>query len=260
MAAQDKQTDEPGQSAALSALGLNAHDLNASFHHETIRAAFRARIKQVHPDRVGGDDTALRRLILARDLLLHPARIASDAFDFDAPRLDSSALLLTIDMTQAIHGGQIRIEAPALEFYRSGDSLTSLTQMVQLHVTLPAGLRDDDKVRLPLSNGGHARFHIRIAPGDDMRVWGDDIWMTAWLDPYLLRYGGAAMIDTPAGPQSIQVDRDIPHGASLCLKGKGLPASETAPAGDLYIRLEALPLAGQQTSYALNAFRQRWAS
>ena len=244
---------------ALSELGLSgvAHD-------DDIRAAFRQRLKQAHPDLNGGTDMRLRRLILARDLLISAPNKAAEEVESIQPSISiqDGTTPLTISLQQALFGGVVTADVPALEVARVDEVLTSLIQTRTLRISLPCGLRDGERARLSCQGAASDEllFRINIDPEADCRVWGHDIWMTARLENRLFLRGGEAIIDTPLGPQEIKIDRGIPHGASLCLYGKGLPATETAPAGNLYIRLEAGPDVVRPAGHVLNDFRQRWAS
>ena len=241
---------------ALSELGLSE-----SARDEDIRLAFRRRLKDTHPDLHGGADTRLRRLILARDLLMSPLKKSTEMTEFIQPSL-STATPLTITLHQAVFGGAITAEVPALEASHLNEPLTSLIQTKTLHVLLPCGLRNGENVRLSCDGAASDTllFQINIEPETDFRVWGDDIWMTAIVENRLFRRGGKAVIDTPRGLQEINIDRSVPYGASLCLYGKGLPATENRPAGNLYVRLEAGPDRVRPADHVLNDFRQRWAS
>ncbi len=260
--ASDGAQNDAQRSEALNELGL--HDAASD---EDIRSAFRTRLKTAHPDLHGGTDTRLRRLILARDLLITERKKKPEVSDFAAIRSEylsaaQSAVVLNITLDQALHGGEITKDLPALEVSAIHEELTSLIETRTIHITLPKGLRDGEKACLKVR--GTAReesfFRIHIDMTIDCRVWGDDIWMTAEIEPHLMQTGGRALIDTPHGPQNIQIDKDIPRGASLCLTGKGLPATETCPAGNLYIRIEAVTENVRGGAQALTDFRSRWAS
>gem|GEM_PF-826332 len=259
----DFRMDFGGQNFKMAVLKSHAEaltelGLSETAQDEDIRRAFRQRLKQAHPDINGGADIRLRRLILARDLLMSDIRKTPEPIQFS----DDYTLTLAITLRQALSGGTVTVEAPALEFSHAGETLTSLTQTKILRLSLPRGLRDGEKVLLPYEDatGRQALFRIHIEPETDCRVWGDDIWMTARLENRLFRRGGMATIDTPHGPQDIHIDRHTPYGSSLCLTGKGLPATGTAPAGNLYIRLEAAPDTVRPVVHMLSEFRQRWAS
>jgi len=240
---------------------LNELGLSGSVHDEDIRLAFRRRLKDAHPDLHGGTDMRLRRLILARDLLMSPSKKTLETAELPQPSLEA-APRLTISLHQALFGGPLTAEVPALEASQINEPLISLIQTKTLHISLPCGLRDGEIVRLPCQGAAFndMRFRIHIEPESDCRVWGDDIWMTANLENRLLQRGGDVIIETPHGPQTIKIDGGVPHGASLCLYGKGLPVTATAPAGNLHIRLEAVPDIVRPANHVLNDFRQRWAS
>lgn len=242
---------------ALSELGLSGAVPDAD-----IRAAFRRRLKQAHPDLNGGTDMRLRRLLRARELLMSDPKNKREAFEFIHAVSVNTLTPLFITLHQALFGGTVVTQVPALEFAPADEPLTSLTQTKTLRISLPCGLRDGEKVRLACAGAADRErlFHIHIEPETDCRVWGDDIWMTAPLESRLLRRGGAAVIDTPRGAQKINIDRDTPHGAGLRLKGLGLPATPMAQAGDLHVRLEAAPDTLRPAGHVLNDFRQRWAS
>ncbi|MFT4076157.1 MAG: DnaJ C-terminal domain-containing protein [Asticcacaulis sp.] len=245
---------------ALEELGLES-----TAHAEAIRTAFRQRLKQAHPDLNGGTDARLRRLILARDLLTASPRTSSQitepSQEFNiGSALDSDACPLPISLHQALFGGSVTVEVPALEFAAADEALTSLIQTKQLRLTVPAGLRDGTTISLACAAGINRLFRIRIQTDSDCRVWGHDIWMTARLENRIFRQGGQVLIDTPHAPHPIHIAPRSQSGASLCLKGLGLPATDMAPAGDLHVRLEACADAVRPAGHVLDDFRQRWAS
>jgi len=267
MAALKSKAARAAENAAERAAALDELGLCDQAQADDIRNAFRARVKASHPDVPGGNEVRLRRLILARDLLVSDMKRPVQSFvskeTCDNRSLPhGSAISLEISLNQALFGGKIHTEVPALDIAAPHEVLTSLTQMRSVSVTLPKGLREGEKVKLKIEGPtqGEHFFRITLDSRPECRVWGDDIWMTAEIEPRLLQTGGRAMIETPHGPQNIQIDKDIPRGASLCLFGKGLPATETCPAGNLYIRIEAAQESERDGVQALNDFRSRWAS
>ncbi len=260
-------SDEIERSPARSGLELQHRDdalrelgvaVNAS--GDDIRNAFRARLRDAHPDLNGGSDVILRRLILARDMLMKDIKPATEAFERQA--VTDSAIALTISLHQALHGGEVFVEAPALEHAHASETLVSLRQTKRLRVTVPAGLREGERRSLPCDSNADAPplFAIHIDAGANRRVFGDDIWATAAIDERVFFSGGRATIDTPWGLREIEIGRAFPRGSSLCLKGLGLPASETHAAGHLHIRLEAREVKPRAYSETLSDFRQKWAS
>lgn len=249
MAMPNSSPDIMPQAEALRALGLTG-----AADAEAVRAAFRARVRHADPARHGGCDARLRRLIQARDLLIQPVKTLQPTHDKKS--LYASATELRLNLAEAIYGGEIACEVPALACHTD---VASLLQTARLRVVAPPGLRDGQSVRLPTREGGWIACRVAIETEPGMRVWGDDIWMTASLTPHALRFGGRVVIDTPRGAHSLRLAGGAQDGASLRLTGLGLPAAATAPAGDLIVRLQA-DAAAIAAPHLLSAFRQRWAS
>jgi curved DNA-binding protein len=251
--------DSEARRSALSELGLaqNASD-------EIIRKAFRARLKESHPDLTGGSDVALRRIILARDLLMADNRNgASNARwlkDLAEGGADSDgAQLLNITLEQAIYGGEAVQDVHALEISPAHEEVTSLSQMKTLRITLPAGLREGDRLRLTTEGAPRPEqlFRVHIVTENGTRIDGDDLHVVAKIDGRLLFGGGPAVVDTPHGPREVHIPRGDSH---LTLKGLGLPATGKRGCGDLHVRLEASTVSSRAWSEAMVDFRRKWAS
>ncbi len=237
---------------------LNELGLADAASGDEIRDAFRIRLKSAHPDLNGGNDVMLRRLILARDMLMQDIKPAPV---IGPQAVTDTAINLTITLDQALKGGDVFVDAPALEHAHADEVLVSLRQTTRLRVSLPAGLRDGERRTLPCNSGAGAppMFAVHIDAGPHRRVFGDDIWATASIDERIFSNGGRAVIDTPWGNREIDIDRAFPRGSSLCLKGLGLPANGIRGAGDLHLRLEAREMK-RVYSETLSDFRQKWAS
>jgi len=236
-------------------------ELGDDHNLDSVQTAFRAKAKAVHPDLDGGSDEALRRLITARDVLLENLRRQALSLDRFLPTA-VEAELLTIDLDQAIHGGEINhIIGTNLGKAMSDGVSKDLTTRNSLKIKLPKGLRNEDQLRVK----SHAPdmtdyvFRIRIDGTETCRAWGDDLWMTAHIDLPLFYYGGSTEIETPRGMQKIEIAPDTARGASLTIKGMGLPHTPTRQAGDLIIRLEARTRASKPASALLSEFQRAWA-
>lgn len=251
--------EEPTTRAeALVALGLEGE-----VNDDDVRTAFRTKLKAAHPDIHGGTDALLRRLILARELLMSDSKTAHEHTELLTnlnAHLDEP-IRLDISLVQALAGGEIDEDVPALEVSAAHEELTSLTQMKTLRVPLPVGLRNGDLVRVP-TEGVRAEqvFRIHIDAPDGIRVWGDDLWMTAYIEARIFAIGGLATIETPHGPRDVAIEKDAPRGSSLCLPGLGLPAGGRHQAGNLHVRLEAMMNRVPSYREALSEFRLKWAS
>ncbi|MGZ3299299.1 MAG: DnaJ C-terminal domain-containing protein [Asticcacaulis sp.] len=233
---------DPARADALIELGLTGPASD-----EEVRAAFRARLKDAHPDLNGGTDVLLRRLILARDLLIQ--NVKTEAHQADNQRdLTDAALPLHISLAQALHGGEAVFA-------------TRLTESRVLRVHLPAGLREGERLKLPCAGEDVSYlFIVNIDSPSGVRVVGDDIWTSAAIEARVFFSGGRAEIATPWGPREIEIGRAFPRGSSLCLKGLGLPQTDSHAAGHLYVRLEERATAPRRFVEAINDFRQKWAS
>ncbi len=253
--------DIQARAAALFELGVmpGADD-------DTIRNAFRTRLKETHPDLNGGTDATLRRIILARDLLMSENRKSAEKAqwlkDFATSNYDSEgALLLNITIRQAIHGGETVQNMPALEVTPAHEELTSLTQMKTLRIFLPAGLRDGEKLRLKIEGSIRREqlFRVHIVTESGISVSGNDITMPATVESRIYFNGGTAVIQTPHGPREVEIGRAIEAGPQICLSGLGLPATEVHPRGDLYVNLEACANPVRAWSEARAEFAKKWA-
>lgn len=243
---------------ALAELGLPEGADEAA-----IRGAFRARLKEAHPDLNGGTDLLLRRIILARDLLMSESRKTAEKTrwlqDFAASNHDrDGALLLNITVQQAIYGGEVVESVPALEISPVDEPLTSLTDMKRLRILLPAGLRDGDRLRLTVFGAARPEqlFRIHIATESGAHIDGDDIHVTADVEARIYFAGGRAVIPTPHGPREVDILRGQ---TSLVLPGLGLPATARHGRGDLYLTLKPAGAARRPWTEARDEFRRKWA-
>ncbi|MEM9963948.1 MAG: DnaJ C-terminal domain-containing protein [Asticcacaulis sp.] len=220
-----------------------------------IRTAFRHHAMAAH--RHGDGQDRLRQLIAAREILTNSVNsLPQDIV------ISYETKILALTPLQALHGGELTLAVPMpLELIDDRQSGQSLMHQQNLTLSLPAGLRHGETAQLLAAQTGLARhsFTIEIPPQDTLSVSGDDLWMNHRLDPSALRFGGLIDIDTPHGPQSVPILRGTPSGACLCLKHKGLPATDTRPQGHLYIRLEAVAAPMRPASDLLSDFQKRWA-
>ena len=110
-----------------------------------------------------------------------------------------------------------------------------------LHVTIPPGVTDGQRIRLAGQGGqgadggpaGDLYLVVRIAPHPRYRVDGRDITVTQPLAPWEAALGASVAIDTPGGEAKVRVPAGTSSGRRLRLKGRGLPNPRGNP-GDLY--------------------------
>ena len=180
-----------------------------------LRAAFREAAKRNHPDRPGGDAALFRETMDAYRFLRgeEPEPVA-----FIPPPRMPVKLVIEIPPEIAIVGGLAMVD--------TADGRRT-------RVPLPPGMRPGETINV----GGEA-FEI-VVRGDGAIVRGDDLWITARVDPELLRDGGRVTVDTPRGERLLWVSRKAAARALVRLAGEGLPAREDRRQGDLFVRLAA---------------------
>jgi curved DNA-binding protein len=200
--------------------------------------AFRAAVKQTHPDLTGGDAGRFREILDAYRLLQAQPRLppAIPAAHDELPEAH-----VEIDPKTAIFGG----EADAV-----------LADGARLRIRVPAGARHGERL-----SAGPGKVAVRIGAGADLQVRGSDIWVTAEVAAFLLQDGGRAMLRTPLGPKVLWISGKIAQRRLARLEGEGLPARGGHPQGSLFIRLT--PDTGVPESPArakLREFAAAWAA
>ena len=228
---------------ARSLLGLST-----PFTPQALSAAFRVAVKAARPDIPGGDVVRFRQVIDAYHLLQNqplplpaPATPAPSA-PFAAPPPPRPALVLT--PLQAVTGSPVRL--------RLGQRT--------LQIRVPAGLRSNDQVRLKGLGPAGQPLHlpVLIRPAEGLTVLGSDLFMDWPVPARMIRDGGRIEIQTHAGLRHAWLVPDMPQPTRLRLKGLGLPARGSRPAGDLFVRLEPTDDQVSAAQDMLRRFTQVW--
>jgi DnaJ-class molecular chaperone len=155
---------------------------------------------------------------------------------------------LTAEFLDAVNGATKRLTLP--------DGQT-------LDVKIPPGSAAGDVLRLrgrgsPGRNGGpagDALIEIQISPHRFFTRDGQDISLTLPITVPEAVLGGKITVPTPAGPVEMTIKPHSDTGAKLRLRGRGVPAHGTAPAGDLYVTLQVIIGAVDER---LEAFLRDW--
>jgi curved DNA-binding protein len=167
-----------------------------------------------HPDRPGGDAQRFNEALQAYRLLQAKFQAAGVSAKAPAP---AAPVIVTITPKEAFTGGERRLPSPS-----QPDRV----------VTLPAGLRDGDRLRV-----GDDVYEVHIRNRSELRAEGNDLHLTVNAPSELMHNGGRLAIQTPAGPRHIYVARQ--SGPVICLNGLGLPATRSHARGSLYVHLFA---------------------
>ncbi|MER2554809.1 MAG: DnaJ C-terminal domain-containing protein [Thauera sp.] len=129
----------------------------------------------------------------------------------------------------------------------------------RLEVRIPAGVVDDDELRLagegdPHPEPGHLpgdlRLRILLAPHPLFRRDGRDLVLQRPVSALRLLIGGTIRVPHPAGLRSLRIEPGLAHPRSLRIAGAGFPARARRPAGDLVVEFE--PILPQSPDTALH--------
>lgn len=128
---------------------------------------------------------------------------------------------LTLSLEQAFHGGERLIQV-------GGERLT---------VTIPAGIRPGQKIRLAGrgQHGGDLLLVVRLQPGT-FRLEGDDIYLTVEVPVPLAVLGGPLRVNTLDGEVNLNLPRLTQNGRKIRLAGKGWPR-KGGSRGDQYLEV-----------------------
>lgn len=155
---------------------------------------------------------------------------------------------LEVDFLDAVNGGRKRLSLP--------DGST-------IDVTIPAGTRDGQILRLSgkgmpgVGQGrpGDALVEISVRPHPFFVRDGDDIRVEIPITVREAVLGGKVKVPTPSGMVTVTVPKWSNSGKTLRLKGKGVKRRD-GTAGDQYVSLKVvLP---QEPDPQLEAFMQGW--
>jgi DnaJ-class molecular chaperone len=117
-----------------------------------------------------------------------------------------------------------------------------------LDVTIPPGLETGQTLRLRGQgaagwNGappGDALIEVEVTDHPYYERVGDDIHLELPVTAAEAANGAKVAVPTPAGPVTMSIPRHSDTGKQLRLRGRGIPARGTKPAGDLYVILKVV--------------------
>lgn len=156
-------TDTLSRFDALQVLGLSV-----SADQDAIHAAFRRQVRQAAPALHQGCEQRLRRLIMARDVLIG-RRDKRQRRNFCRQPVP-----VKITRDQAYVGGIVSVRLHALEY--GAENVTSLMQVIDLDLIVPSGLDQNDVVHLATRAGDEILCRIDITdslptPGAFRQRW-----------------------------------------------------------------------------------------
>ncbi len=155
---------------------------------------------------------------------------------------------LTTSFLDAVNGATPRLTLP------DGRSLD---------VKIPPGTTDGQVLRLREQGGagwnggpaGDALIEIRVTPHKFFKRDGQDLRLELPVTLPEAVLGGPVEVMTPGGPVRMRIPAGSDSGTELRLRGRGIPAFGSRPAGDLYATLRVV--VGKPDA-ALEAFLRDW--
>lgn len=139
---------------------------------------------------------------------------------------------------------QVSLEAAAL----GGSVRVNLGGGRAVEIKAPAGMEDGMQIRLrgqgePSPAGGEpgdAMVTLKITPHPQFKLDGRDLRHDLALTPYECAFGAKVTAPTLNGAVELNIPPGSNSGRVLRLRGKGLPASDKAAAGDLLVTLRIM--------------------
>jgi len=158
----------------------------------------------------------------------------------------------------------VSVSVPLAQVATGGEVRVSLPNGKTLDVAIPVGFEDGKAIRLrgqgqpAPRNGaaGDAIVTVHYAPHPFFRVEGRNLRLDLPIALYEAVLGAKVRAPTLAGAVEIAVPPGTSSGRVMRLRGKGLPSTGEAPAGDMFIALRiALPASEDS---ALSDLMREW--
>jgi curved DNA-binding protein len=139
------------------------------------------------------------------------------------------------------------IEISLREAYVGGKRSITLSNGKSLEVTIPAGVRDGQRIRLSGQGGAGERggqsgdlyLLVHVLPDPVFTRRADDLITEHRTSIYTLVLGGEITVPTMTGRIKIKVPAGSQSGRKLRIPGKGMPKLRGGGYGDLYVTLVA---------------------
>ncbi|HUG17305.1 MAG TPA: J domain-containing protein [Thermomicrobiales bacterium] len=137
----------------------------------------------------------------------------------------------------------------ARELCGACDATGSISRKSRIEVTIPAGIRDGQKVRVagkgsPGSEGGPAGdiyLRVKVRPDAQFTLEGSDLKTSVAVPLYTAMLGGEVIVNTLAGKVSLTIPPETQNGRVFRLKGQGWPvAIGSRQRGDLLAKVNVV--------------------
>ena len=134
-----------------------------------------------------------------------------------------------------------KLAVPLEAVYR-GDSVRIGVNGKTLDVRVPKGVRPGQVIRLAGqgSRGGDLLLEVEYAAHPQFEVDGRNILYSLPVAPWEAALGATVSVPTLGGPVEVRIPPESESGRKLRLRGRGLPGTMSAGAGDQIVELEIL--------------------
>jgi len=148
---------------------------------------------------------------------------------------------IVIDLEDSFHGTTKTISLKTTELDGQTGNLVSRPQT--LNVTIPKGVREGQRIRLPgkggigMGEGGRGDLYIEIVFNQHPLFLVDkrDILLDLPVTPWEVALGGTISVPVLGGSVDLKIPANSQAGQKMRLKGKGIPGK---PPGDQYVILK----------------------
>jgi|BEDMetMinimDraft_2_1075160.scaffolds.fasta_scaffold02468_4 curved DNA-binding protein len=237
---------------------------------EEIKAAYRKLARQYHPDVNKSDPTAeekFKEINEAYEVLSDPEkrrqydamrRYGSSApftgagpqggfsygFDFSGFDLfdifERMGFGLGRDTARYTANISVSTSITLKEAYTGTTRVITLPDGRRLSVQIPKGVCDGSHVRVTPADSRQAIYvNISLHDNGEYEVREHDVYSKVLVPDYRAALGGEVAVLTPSGERiMLKIPRNTTSGTVLRVRGKGIPALGSHPAGDLYYRVE----------------------
>lgn len=159
---------------------------------------------------------------------------------------------------------QMSLSVAFREAASGGTRRIRLTDGSEIDVRIPAGMREGQQIRIKGRGGpgayggpnGDILIEVHVEADPVLVRDGNDLKLDLPISLQEAVLGGKADVETLTGAVRLSIPPGSNSGTVLRLKGKGIPAQDGQPSGDMYVRLViALP---DTPDGELKRFVERW--
>jgi DnaJ-class molecular chaperone len=127
-----------------------------------------------------------------------------------------------------------------------------------IKVRIPAGVRDDGRVRLrgQGQDGGDLVLHVHVREHPHFKRDGNDLLLDLPITVAEAYRGAKVAVPTPDGVVSVRIPKAVPGGTRLRLRGKGV--RQGSMVGDLIVHVQIMLPKSEQIADAVDTIEKAY--